>query len=86
MALGHGQRGEPDSGLKAYACKIAGSEWIEGVHESSEVRNYTTIYLATATSQVGVLATFSFYRSHEQAVRQDMDSMISTLKLHQQGL
>jgi hypothetical protein len=65
---------------------LAGSEWIDGVRDSSEIRNYTTIYLATATSQVGVLATFSFHGNHEQAVRQDMDKMISTLEIHQQGL
>ena len=65
---------------------LGGADWIEAVHDSSEVDGYVTIYLATVTSQVGVVATFSFYRNHEQAVRRDMDSMISTLKIHQQGL
>jgi hypothetical protein len=79
--------GLPDSRILSVERRsLAGSEWIEGVRDSSEVRNYTTIYLATATSQVGVVATFSFHRNHEQAVRQDMDRMISTLEIHQQGL
>jgi hypothetical protein len=65
---------------------LAGYEWIEAVHVSSEIRNYVTIYLATVTSQVGVLATFSFHRDYEQAVRLEMDIMMSSLNVHQQGL
>jgi hypothetical protein len=65
---------------------LAGHEWIEAVHESSELRNYVTIYLAAATSHVGVLATFSFHRDYEQAVRRDMEIMMSSLNIHQQGL
>jgi hypothetical protein len=53
---------------------------------SSEIRNYITIYLATVTSQVGVLATFSIHRDHEEAGRREMDIMMSSLKIHQQGL
>jgi hypothetical protein len=65
---------------------FGGYQWIEAVHLSSEVSNYVTIYLATVTSQVAVLATFSFHRDYEQAVRLEMDIMISSLKVHQQGL
>jgi hypothetical protein len=65
---------------------LAGYEWIEAIHESSEVRNYITIYLATVTSQVGALATFSFHRNYEQAVRKEMEIMMGSLKIHQQGL
>ena len=65
---------------------LAGYEWIESVHVSSEIRNYTTIYLATVTSQVGVVATFSIDRDHEEAGRREMDIMMSSLKIHQQGL
>jgi hypothetical protein len=63
---------------------LAGHEWIEAVHEASEVRNYVTIYLAAATSHVGVVATFSFHKDYEQAVRRDMEIMMSSLKIHQQ--
>jgi hypothetical protein len=38
------------------------------------------------TSQVGMLATFSFHRDYEQAVRRDIDHMMSSLKIHQQAL
>jgi len=64
---------------------LADYEWIEAVHEASEVRNYVTVYLATATSHVGVVATFSFHRDYEQVVRKEMDVMMSSLKIHQQG-
>jgi hypothetical protein len=62
---------------------LGGYDWVEAVHDSSELRNYLTIYLATVTSQVGVLATFSFHRDYEQAVRCDIDQMMSSLKIHQ---
>jgi hypothetical protein len=65
---------------------LAGYEWIQAVHVSSEIPNYITIYLATATSQVGVLATFSIHRDNEEAGRREMDIMMSSLKIHQQGL
>src|SRR4029077_5791713 len=65
---------------------LAGYEWVEGVHEGSEVPNYITYYLATATSRVGVLATFSFHRDYEQKGRLEMEVMMSSLKIHQQGL
>ena len=65
---------------------LAGHDWIEATHDSSELRNYVTIYLATVTSQVGVVATFSFHRDSEQAVRRDMDIMMDSLKIHQQSL
>jgi hypothetical protein len=65
---------------------LAGYEWVEGVHEGSEVPNYITFYLATATSQVGVLATFSFHRDYERMGRLEMEVMMSSLKIHQRGL
>jgi hypothetical protein len=66
--------------------RLAGYEWVEAVHVSSEIRNYITIYLATVTSQVGVVATFSIHEGYEEAGRREMDIMMSSLKIHQQGL
>jgi hypothetical protein len=63
---------------------LAGYEWIQAVHLGSEVPNYITIYLATATSRVGVLATFSAH--NEEKMRREMEIMMSSLKIHQQGL
>jgi hypothetical protein len=65
---------------------LAGYEWVEAIQVSSEIRNYITVYLATATSHVGVVATFSIHKDHEEAGRREMDIMMSSLKIHQQGL
>jgi hypothetical protein len=65
--------------------KLADYEWVQAVHVSSEIRNYVTIYLATATLQVGVLATFSIHQDNEEAGRREMDIMMPSLKIHQQG-
>jgi hypothetical protein len=65
---------------------LAGYDWIQAIHLSSEVPNYITIYLATATSQVGVVATFSVHKDHEEVGRREMEIMMSSLKIHQQGL
>jgi hypothetical protein len=80
------QDGTPSTIRTVTRRTLAGYEWIEAVHVSSEVRNYITIYLATVTSQVGVLATFSVHRDHEETGRREMDMMMSSLKIHQQGL
>ena len=47
-----GQDGAPSMIRSVERRKLAGYEWVEAVHVSSEIRNYITIYLATATSQV----------------------------------
>jgi hypothetical protein len=62
---------------------LANHEWVEGVQLSSEIANYVTIYLATNTSQVGVLATFSFHKDREAEERKDIDIMMSSLRIHQ---
>jgi hypothetical protein len=80
------QDGTPSTIRSVRRRTLAGYEWIEAVHVSSEIRNYITIYLATVTSQVGVVATFSIHRDHEEAGRREMDIMMSSLKIHQQGL
>ena len=63
--------------------RLANHEWVEGVQLSSEIKDYFTIYLATATSQVGVLATFSFHSNREAEERKDIDFMMSSLRIHQ---
>jgi hypothetical protein len=63
--------------------RLANHEWVEGVQLSSEIPNYVTIYMATNTSQVGVLATFSFHKNREMDERRDLDSMLSSLRIHQ---
>ncbi|HXI06900.1 MAG: hypothetical protein ACRC1G_12960 [Bradyrhizobium sp.] len=62
---------------------LANHEWVEGVQLSSEIPNYVTIYLASHTSQVGILATFTFHRDREAAERKDIDFMMSSLRIHQ---
>lgn len=63
--------------------QLANHEWIEGVLLSSEIANYVTIYLATHTSQVAILATFSFHSNREAEERKDIDLMMSSLRIHQ---
>jgi hypothetical protein len=62
---------------------LANHEWVEGVQLASEIPDYVTIYMATNTSQVGVLATFSFHKNHEVDERKDIDFMMSSLRIHQ---
>jgi hypothetical protein len=76
----------PSTFIEVNRRMLAGHEWVEATHLSSEVRNYITIYLATVTSQVGVLATFSIHKDYEKAGRSEMDIMMASLKIHQQGL
>ena len=72
------QDGTPSTIRSVTRRPLAGYEWIEAVHVSSEIRNYITIYLATVTSQVGVLATFWVHPDHEETVRREMDRMMSS--------
>ncbi|MES1203644.1 MAG: hypothetical protein ABUS57_19580, partial [Pseudomonadota bacterium] len=62
---------------------IAGHQWIDGLHDSSEVANYWTNYLATNTSFVGVLVTFSAHHRYYEQYKPQFDEMIGSLYIYQ---
>jgi hypothetical protein len=39
--------------------KLGAHEWVESLHNGSELKNYDTYYLATNTSYLGILVTMS---------------------------
>lgn len=43
---------------------LGGRIWIDGRHEASEVPNYDTRYMATITSRLAILATYSIHKNH----------------------
>ncbi|TAK91195.1 MAG: hypothetical protein EPO06_05425 [Burkholderiaceae bacterium] len=64
--------------------QIKGYTWITGLHFQSEVTNYFTEYLAVVTSHVAVLITFSAHKDSVEKHRMEFETMISTLRVHQQ--
>jgi len=58
-------------------------EWVESVHEGSELPNYITYYLATTTSLIGILVTMSVHKDHEAEYVRQLDNMMSTLNVYQ---
>lgn len=47
---------------KAKKVPINNHDWLDGLHESSEVANYYTRYLATIKNRIAVLVTFSAHK------------------------
>ncbi|MEZ4871554.1 MAG: hypothetical protein R2827_04760 [Bdellovibrionales bacterium] len=51
--------------VKKYS--LNGKEWVDSLHESSEVEGYYTRYVATVSGGLGILVTFSAHKKHYAA-------------------
>ncbi len=64
---------------KAKTYPISNQNWIDGFHESSEVENYLTRYLATIKEQVAILVTFSAHKTVYAKYSADFEKAIRSL-------
>jgi hypothetical protein len=62
---------------------IGHHEWVEGLHRGSEIANYDTYYLATATSYAGILVTLSVHRDYADTYIAQIQKMAGTLNVYQ---
>ena len=58
-------------------------EWVEALQLGSEVPNYDTYYLATTTSNLGILVTMSVHKDHAATYVRQLTDMMSTLNVYQ---
>ena len=63
--------------------RIGGYEWVEGLQFGSELPTYYTYYLATVTSHIGMLVTFSAAASVYQQRRAVLQQMLESLVVYQ---
>ena len=61
--------------------KIAGHEWVDGLHVSSEIPNYYTRYLATAKERIAILVTFSAHKKYYTKYSTDFIKAIQSLRV-----
>ncbi len=61
--------------------KINGLTWVDGFHESSEVQNYYTRYVATIRAQIAVLVTFSAHKDFYTKYSADFFKAINSLNV-----
>lgn len=57
--------------------------WVDGLHYQSEIPNYFTRYMATITSEIGVLVTFSAHKTVYEELKQEFEESISSMAVHQ---
>jgi hypothetical protein len=62
---------------------LGGHEWVDARHKDSEITGYFTHYLATTTSHLGVLVTFTALESKYEQRKAELDRMIESLTIHQ---
>jgi hypothetical protein len=62
---------------------LGGREWVEALHLGSELPNFYTYYLATATAGLGILVTMSVHKDHEAEHAKSLVEMMSTLHTYQ---
>lgn len=65
--------------------RIGDHDWIDALHDGGEVRNWYTRYLATQTSHVGVLVTFSAAKSRFAEIERDFERARLSMVIHQRG-
>jgi hypothetical protein len=63
--------------------EIAGRRWIVALHYQSEVPGFFTEYLATLTSHIAILVTFSASERSMDQHRKEFETMMSSLKVYE---
>jgi hypothetical protein len=57
--------------------------WIDALHLGSELRDYYTRYLATTTSHIGVLITFSAHKKNANRRLAELETCVESLRIYQ---
>ena len=63
--------------------RLGGKEWVEALHVGSEIPNYLTYYLATTTSNLGILVTMSMEKEHAATYVAQLNEMMASLTTYQ---
>lgn len=66
---------------KSIQVKINEQDWLDGLHQDSEVKNYFTRYLATIKDQIAILVTFSAHNQHYAKYSQNFNKTIQSLRV-----
>lgn len=67
--------------------QINNHPWVDGMHLSSEVRDYYTRYVATTKDKIAILVTFSAHKAHYTRYTNDFFKAIQSLRvLNTRGL
>lgn len=62
---------------------LGGKEWVEALHLGSELPDYQTYYLATTTSNLGILVTMSVHRDRTDLFVKQLTEMMQALVIYQ---
>jgi hypothetical protein len=85
MGAGTNSRREVQSSEvgRVYRRTLGTREWVVALHAGSEIPNYDTYYLATATSYLGILVTLSVHKDYSAHYIAQMNRMMETLIVYQ---
>lgn len=79
---------DPDAALSevmsAGETVLDGRRWVDARHRNSEIKGYETRYLATITSNLGVLVTYSIHRDHIETYEAALDAAVRGLVIYEQ--
>jgi hypothetical protein len=63
--------------------QLGGKEWVEALHVGSEIQNFHTYYLATTTSNLGILVTLSVHKDRADTFVGQLTEMMTSLTVYQ---
>lgn len=71
----------PSKVMHAKPRRIGNQVWVEGLHLSSEVKDFFTLYLATKIQNLSIMVSFSADRRHAANYNADFARTVRSLKL-----
>ncbi|HEX4408060.1 MAG TPA: hypothetical protein VH206_04725 [Xanthobacteraceae bacterium] len=63
--------------------QLGHAQWVEALHNGSEIPDYFTYYLATNNSYLGILVTMTVHKDFQKTYVRQLNDMMSTLNLYQ---
>jgi hypothetical protein len=83
--IGAAKAGTPQLSEVRYVRRemLGGRQWVTSLHANSEIENFHTYYLATATSHLGILVTLSVHKDHADRFIGEFTAMMSSLEAYQ---
>ncbi|MEK7790425.1 MAG: hypothetical protein AAB309_02230 [Deltaproteobacteria bacterium] len=61
--------------------EIKGTQWVDSIHLSSELRDFYTRYLATVKNGIAILVTYTVARSRHKLYTAELNRMIQSLEV-----
>lgn len=61
--------------------EVKGTQWVDSIHLSSEIKDFYTRYLATVKNSIAILVTYTVARSRHKLYTAELNRMVQSLEV-----